>query len=187
MDDFESKLKQLPLRGPSAGLDARVQAAKPEQSPGRQLDQPWLGQPQPPERKEEGMKLSIFARIPPLMKLAAGLLAAAILVGSGWAAEKVYHEITKLVVRLEDPKATTFHWSLTLPDGSIEEMQSSSGIGNEAVSVSSDPQQRQAAIAAAKQEHEEIKRLIAEKKYEFQEEHKWSDGEPALHLQVQAG
>lgn len=178
MEDLEAKLKQLPLRGPSAGLDARVHAAIPEQTPGQPLDQACLGQPRPMERKEEQVRSSIFARIPPVLKIAAGFLAAAILIGTGWAAEKVYLKLTKLVVRLEDFDGRTSEWSLTLPDGSIEKMQTCLSVGGKAIDVSSDPQQRQAAVAAAKQEHEEVKRLIAAKKYEFREEFKWLDGCP---------
>jgi hypothetical protein len=110
-----------------------------------------------------------------MLRLAAGLLVAAVLVGSGWAAEKVYKKMTQLVVQFEDDKDTRIERTDTLPDGTtrsrITQMNSSV-----TVPVSDDPAERQVAIQAAKQEHEELKRLALDRKYEFVGEHKQSDG-----------
>ena len=175
MDDFESKLRGLPLRGPSQGLDDRVRAAKPEQTETEQLDQQLLEQSQPTDGKELKMRMSIFARIPPMMRLAATLLVAAALVGTGWAAEKIYKRITRLVVEFEDDKESRIESSVTLPGGTTVSRVSMTN-SSITVPVSDDPAERQIAIQAAKQEREEIKKLALERKYEFVGEHKQRDG-----------
>ena len=44
---------------------------------------------------ERRTTMSVFRTIPPMFKVAAALLAAVILVGSGWAAEKIYQKLTE--------------------------------------------------------------------------------------------
>jgi hypothetical protein len=176
MEDLESKLARLPLRRPSPGLDDRVRSAKPEPTETKQLDRQLLGQSPPADGKELKMRKSMFGRIPRMLRLAASLMAAVVLVGSGWAAEKIYKKMTQLVVEREDPKRTRSEYALTLPDGSTRPMTYSEP-DRETVSVSGDPAERQAAIDAVKQKRAEVKRLVAEKKYEFVKEFKESNGE----------
>jgi hypothetical protein len=91
----------------------------------------------------------------PMMKVAAAFVAAAVLIGTGWAGEKIYKKLTQVSVTLERfPQRT---W--TLPGfGSMI----SGGSLSETVD-SGDPQ----ALEAVKRRHEEMKKLIAEKKYEL--------------------
>lgn len=101
------------------------------------------------------MKISRFARMSPAMKVAATLLAAAILIGTGWAGEKIYEKLTTEtteVVHVSPSKP------VTLPDGS----QMGVGGGMWGASVSpNDPHP----METVKRRHEEMDRLIAEKKY----------------------
>jgi hypothetical protein len=179
MKDFESKLASLQLRRPSQGLDDRVRSAKPEQTETEQLNRQLLEQSQPTDGKELKMRMSMFARVPPMMRLAAGLLVAIALVGSGWAAEKVYKKMTQLVVQFEDDKDSRIVCTGTLPDGTTWERITGTN-SSITVPVSDDPAERQIAIQAAKQEaqqeREEIKKLALERKYEFVGEHKQRDG-----------
>jgi hypothetical protein len=105
-----------------------------------QLKQQLLEQTQSPQPRSLKMRLSTFSRMPPLLKVSAALLATAILVGTGWAAEKIYMKWNGI--------------SLTL--GTTEYEQS----GN----VSLDPQK---VVEAARRHHEEDNKLIAEKKFKF--------------------
>jgi hypothetical protein len=99
--------------------------------------------------------------------VAAALLAAAILVGSGWAAEKIYKKLTetKTSVTLEQhPQGT---WAL--PNGPT--FHTSGGIGT--VVDSNDPK----AIETAKRHHEEMKKLVAQKQYKFLRTFEGSEGQ----------
>src|SRR3989304_1947052 len=102
-----------------------------------QLKQQLLEQTQTILRKEEKMRMSLFNRMPPMMKLAAALLGAAVLIGTGWAAEKIYMKWNGI--------------SFTLPGGGEMEVSST------------DP----SAVETAKRHSEEENKLIAEKKYKF--------------------
>jgi hypothetical protein len=111
---------------------------------------------QPTERRTF---MSVFGRMPPILKLAAALLAAAILVGSGWAGEKIYRTLTEtwISVILDDPPSEPW----TLPDGRTFHVQTAGGSG---ASVSSDDPK---AIETVRRRFEEMKGLIAKKKYTF--------------------
>jgi hypothetical protein len=175
MKNLESKLASLQLRRPSPGLDDRVRSAKPEQTENEQLNRQLLERSQPTDGKELKMRMSMFARVPPMMRLAASVLVAVVLVGSGWAAEKIYKKMTQLVVEFEDDKDSRIERTDTLPDGTTRSrvwMRNSSIT----VPVSDDPAERQIAIQEAKQERDEIKKLALERKYEFVGEHKQRDG-----------
>jgi hypothetical protein len=157
MNDFESKLANLPLLSPSQGLDDRLRSSKPELAPVEQPDRQRLNQLQPAERKEERMKMSIYARMSPMMKAAATFLVAAILVATGWAAEKIYEKWkpSEVTITLEQFKPK----EVVLPDGTTAWEGGMSG-----TDVSSeDPK----AIEMDKRQYEEIKKLIGEKKYKF--------------------
>ncbi len=110
---------------------------------------------QPTERRT---MMSVFRRIPPMFKVAAAVLAAAILVGSGWAGEKIYKKLTepKATVTLEEDPPRPW----TLPNG----MTFYTGGSIVSTVVDSDDPK---AIEKAKRRHEEMKRLIAQKQYKF--------------------
>ncbi len=91
-----------------------------------------------------------------ILKAAAALTAVVILVGTGWAAEKIYHKFfTKVSVTLE--RSPTREWKL--PDGRT--LTTSGEIGT---TVDSDDPK---ALETAKRHHEEMKQLLAQKKYEL--------------------
>ena len=102
-----------------------------------------------------GSKMFTFLGRFSLLKVAAALAGLAVLIGSGWAAEKVYQKFTDVSVTLEEsPK---HEW--TLPNGAKMTMGGTIG-----TTVKSDDPK---AIEIAKRHHEEMKQLIAEKKYAF--------------------
>jgi hypothetical protein len=140
MDNFELRLAGAPLRRPSPGLDDRVRAAKPEG----------------PSSPQSGRAtwLSMLDRMPLALKLAAALLVAVVLVGTGWAAERIYRTLTETHVELENIAG---FWKV--PDGHT--FTTVESIGTEV--NSDDP----GAPQAARREHAEMKRLIAEKKYKL--------------------
>ena len=116
----------------------------------------------PQRRGEKPMRVSGQFRTTRLVKLAAGLLIAAMLVATGWAAEKVaekvYESFAKgdqyvLLERYEEPP-------VTLPDGTV---MSSSGVTGTFLPADAPPE----AVEKAKKDHEEMKQLIAQKKYEL--------------------
>ena len=122
-----------------------------------QLKQRLLMEPLPILPEERKMRNSLFAKMPPTLKVAAAILAVVVLVGAGWAAEKIYEKLkfTEATLILEnDPPQ---EW--TLPNGN--KMTTSGMIGTDV--NPEDPQ----AIETAQRHHKEMKELIAEKKYTF--------------------
>jgi len=90
------------------------------------------------------------------MKLAAGVVVAVVLVATGWTAERVYRSITENNVELERIDVPPE----SLPDGSM--------LGGAFGVATYIPSDAPPGIAeAARRRHEEMKQLIAEKKYEF--------------------
>ncbi len=122
---------------------------------GPEQSKPTLG-------KEENMRRSWFARMPPMMKLAAGFVLAAVLIGTGWAAERLYVKWNGVSITLESYPGR----SVTLPNGATLDLggwETTSGI------ISSDPGDLGPnAVERAKRHHEEQNKLIAEKKYKFE-------------------
>jgi hypothetical protein len=118
------------------------------------LKQQLLEKVQSAQPRREEMRMSLLKRVPSMMKLAAALLVAAVLVGTGWAAEKVYKKLTKTVILERRPVRTR-----TLPNGRT--VHGGWGIGTQV--SSEDPN----AVETAKRHHEEMKQLIAQKKYEL--------------------
>jgi hypothetical protein len=119
-----------------------------------QLKQRLLAEAQSaqPRRKE----MIRFAGRFSMLKVAATLAVGLILIGSGWAAEKIYEKFfTKVSVTLERSPAR--EWKL--PDGTT--MTTSGEMGT--VIDSSDPK----ALETARRHHEEMKQLLAQKKYEL--------------------
>jgi hypothetical protein len=147
------------------------------ESPHReQLKRQLLEKPQPLLPKRKRMWVSVFTGMSPMTRTIVVLLAAAMLVGTGWAAEKIFEKLTKVVVDLEDSGKSELKYSLTLPDGTTQNFTSTHS-DSTTVSVPNDPVERQIAIEAAKKQREEMKILIAEKKYEFVKESKYPSGE----------
>lgn len=101
-------------------------------------------------------------RLTRLMKLAAGLLIATLLVATGWAAEKVYQKITKksFFVELEKSELP----SVKLPDGP-DGPNSMSSISILSTTIPEDAPA--GSVEKARMHHEMMKALIADKKYEF--------------------
>ena len=100
------------------------------------------------------MRTSLFSRMPRLMRLAAALLVAAVLVGTGWAAERIYRMFTEIEVTLD----TYPEQSFTLPSGRTIHWGGGSCISDVS---SKDPK----AMETARRHHEEMKKLIAERRY----------------------
>jgi hypothetical protein len=145
MEEFESRLASLRLRCPSPGLDNRIRSGRPEREAAQQ---PMSG---PGGRT----RTSWFNRMPPLLKLAAGLLLAALFVGTGWTAEKLYRKFTRISVVLDEGKRRSW----TLPNGN--KMGTGWTIGTDV--DANNPH----AVETAKRQHQEMKELIAQKKYKF--------------------
>ena len=128
-----------------------------------QLGAQLLAPPHHSERKgEDPMKVSRAFRTTRMIKLAAGLLIAAMLVATGWAAEKVAEKVYESFAkgdqyveleRSEEPP-------VTLPDGTV---MSSSSVTGTYLPADAPPE----AVEKAKKDHEEMKQLIAQKKYEL--------------------
>ncbi len=97
IDQIESLLRQTPTPCVVAGLHQE------------QLKQRLLKQAQTAQARREPMKISVFSRMSLLVKLAAALLVAAILIGAGWAAEKIYKIVTEqsVVISHVTPSGTT--------------------------------------------------------------------------------
>ena len=105
-----------------------------------------------PRRKE---MITIAGRFS-MLRVAATLAVAMILIGTGWAAEKIYQKFfTQVSVTLE--RSPTGEWKL--PDG--RNLFTGRWIGT--VGVPDDPK----ALETAKRHHEEMKQLLAQKKYDF--------------------
>lgn len=150
MDDLETKLLRLPLKSPSDALDARIFRAAGHETVKSPMVRPRYG------------LAAWFTRFARLSKTAAAVLIAATLIGVGWAGEKVYEKLTRYTVVLEEGK--TEDWTLpngVLPGGDGQKLYCSE------CTVTHIDGNDPAAVAKAKSRHEEMKRLIAEKKYEF--------------------
>ena len=107
------------------------------------------------------MKATGRFRMTWLMKLAASVLIAALLLATGWTAEKVYQSVTKkksYYVELEklDSRPVKF------PDGLGDSSMSMSVVGT-TIPADAPP----GTVEKVKKHHEVMKQLIAEKKYKF--------------------
>lgn len=149
MEDIERRLLDLPLMRPSDTLDQKICAAMHDAAT------PIVESPARPARPAR------FARWSPLAKTTAVVLVAALLIGVGWVGEKVYEKLIRYTVVVD--QHDTEDW--VLPDGVLPG-------GNNRLFCSqcttmsidgNDP----AVVARAKNRREEMKRLIAEKKYEL--------------------
>ncbi len=109
-----------------------------------------------PRRKE----MTRFAGRFSVLKATAALAAVVILIGTGWAAEKIYEKFfTRVSVILE--RSPTREWKLA--DGT--KLHVVGMIGTDA--NADDPK----AVETAKRHHEEMKQLLAQKKYDFIKTH----------------
>lgn len=129
IDQIEHLLKQTPT-------PCVVEGPHREQLKQRLLEQSQTALP-----RRERMKISVFGRMPSLMKLAAALLVAALLIGTGWAAEKIYKMVTSesTVILHKEPSGAASEFETSAPNPAEWE----------------------------KQVNEEIKQLVAKKKYKF--------------------
>jgi hypothetical protein len=96
------------------------------------------------------------------MKSAAGFLIAALLVATGWAAEKVYQKVANksYYVELEKP----FSLPMKLPD----DPDGSESAVTVSMALTTIPENAPpGSVEKAKKHHEEMKQLIAQKKYKF--------------------
>ena len=119
-----------------------------------QLKERLLAHAQSAQPRRKGMIW--FAGRFSMLKVAAGLAAGMILIGTGWAAAMIYEKFfTRVSVILE--RSPTRQWKL--PDGT--NMFTCGMIGTEV--NSDDPK----AIETAQRHHEEMKQLVAQKKYDF--------------------
>jgi hypothetical protein len=125
-----------------------------------QLKQRLLESAQTAQPRREPMRISLLSRMSPMMKVAAGLMLAAMLIGTGWAADKIYMKWNGISFTLESHPGQ----SVTLPNGATLNLGGHTLGHEESGDVSSDVQE---AVETAKRHHEEDNRLIAEKKYEF--------------------
>jgi hypothetical protein len=123
----------------------------------KQLKERLLMEPLPVLQEENKTRNSLFAKMSPTLKVAAAILAVVVLVGAGWAAEKIYEKLkfTEATLILENNPPQ--EWKLS--NGNT--MTTSGMIGTDV--NPEDPQ----AIETAQRHHEEMKELIAEKKYTF--------------------
>jgi len=125
-----------------------------------QLKQRLLESAQSAQPRREGMRISLLSRMPPTMKAAAGLMLAAMLIGTGWAAEKIYIKWNGVSFTLESHPGR----SVTLPNGATLNLGGHTLGHEESGDISPDVQK---AVETAKRHHEEDNKLIAEKKYKF--------------------
>ena len=139
MDELETRLLNLPLKEPSADLDVKVLA----------------GANNLPHTQDRPRRLSRFYKNWSLAKTAAAIATALMLVGVGWAGERVYKKVASLWLQLEKPAVQ--EW--TLPDGrkmtTCEVTATTVNSGN--------PK----AVETAKHHHEEMKQLLRQRKYEL--------------------
>lgn len=99
------------------------------------------------------MSLSTLKKMSSLTKAAAATLAAVILIGTGWAAEQIYQRFVTVTLESPPPKVRTLPNGHTISVGRM--------VGTQV--DSEDP----TALETAKRHHEEMKQLIAERKYTF--------------------
>ena len=124
-----------------------------------------LLQPTDPSHQtgDEPMRTTKRFRPTRLMKLAAGVFLAAVLVATGWAAEKVYQNVVKkyVNVELETIEYPAGHHSTKTLSGGI--VLSADVLPGTSIPADAPP----GTVEKAEKNHEEIKRLIAEKKYKL--------------------
>jgi hypothetical protein len=106
-----------------------------------ELKQRLLAQSQTAQPRRERMEISVLGRMSSMMKLAAALLLAAILIGTGWAGERIYKLVSgeSPVFSHREPSGATSDFGTDAPN----------------------PTEKK------KQVDEQIKQLIAEKRYTF--------------------
>ncbi len=98
-----------------------------------------------------------------LLRPAAMIVGAVMLVSSGWASEQIYRRMAKRDLYYSESAVDMGKWDVTTPDGNkITFSSSMSG------SISYD--NSDTGLQEAKRKRREMKQLIAEKKYEFVEE-----------------
>jgi hypothetical protein len=147
IERIESLLQAAPLPCVEAGPHR-------EQLKRRLLDSPDAAQP-----RRMPMRIASFKKMSSLMKLSTVALAVVILIGTGLAAEKIYEKLKfsrlSIIFGREDLRK-----EFTLPDGTI--LFRGHFHGSTSVDAN-DPN----AIEKSRQFHEEMKQLIAQKKYKF--------------------
>lgn len=119
------------------------------------LKQQLLAQPLPLQQVQKS-KMRWRPALSHAARIAAGILVAAMLVGAGWAAEKVYSKLTFAQVDVTLDKQPREDWKLSNGKALV-------GSGGKVGTVvkSGDPE----AVIAAQQRNAEMKELIARKKY----------------------
>ncbi len=120
-----------------------------------QLKQRLLESPQTAQPGRTRMLKSLWGRMSLTTKLAAALMVAAVLFGTAWAAEEVYNKFIGGLLVLEETPAQT----IESPDGTRACI---SGV----IVTNVDPNDPNA-IETARLHHEEMKQLVAEKKYKL--------------------
>jgi hypothetical protein len=128
-------------------------SAMPDRTQQDQLKQRLLKLSEVAQPRRMPMRFASFKKMSSFMKLSAAALAAAILIGTGWAAEQIYERF--IVVTLESPPPKV----RKLPNGKTISVGRMVGTKID----SEDP----AALETAKRHHEEMKQFITEKKYKF--------------------
>jgi hypothetical protein len=116
-----------------------------------QLKQRLLEYAQSAQPRREPVKISVFRRMPSLVKLAAAVLVAAVLIGTGWAAEKIYKMVTSeqiVIAHVAQSGNTTTQFSTSAANPAEEE----------------------------KKVNEEVRQLVALKKYKLVETIHHPDG-----------
>ncbi len=146
VDDVERLLHQTPL-------PCVVEGPHREE-----LKQRLLAQPPSTLQEEKKMGASMYSRMSPALKVAAAVLAVALLVGAGWAAEKIYEKLTFTQASLTLEQYPIQEW--TLPSGKKLTTSNSTTV------TTVDPDDPQA-IETAQRHYEEMKGLITARKYEF--------------------
>ena len=144
VDPIERLLEQTPA-------PCVVEGPHREQLKQRLLEASSTAQP-----RRERMKISVFSRMPSLVKLAAALLVAAILIGTGWASEKIYRLVTS--------------------ESTVISHKTPSGESSEFGSDEANPG---LLAEQEKQTDKEIKQLVARKKYKFVRTIDFPDGNKA--------
>jgi hypothetical protein len=129
-----------------------------------QLKQRLLESAQSAQPRRTHMSRSLLSRMSPMMKVAAGFVLAAVLIGTGWAAGKNDWKWTGISFTLETSPETHPGRSVTLPDGATLNLGEKAFTYEESGRVSPDATK---AVERANRHHEEENKLIAEKKYKL--------------------
>jgi hypothetical protein len=122
-----------------------------------QLKKRLLMEPQSRLQDDKKMRMSVFARMSPALRVAAVILAAVLLVGAGWAAEKIYEKLkfTQASLTLEEHP----HQEWTLPNGKKLTVSGTTG-------TVVNPDDAKAA-EIARLNYEKMKELVAQKRYKL--------------------